>query len=151
MMKWLARALVWSSVLVLASCATPGFDRAWKQSLSAGPAGGAEVTGPWIGEWLSGANGHTGKLRCLVEQKDEDTFAFRYWATWGGWMKGSFRVDGDIRPRADGGYAVDGSKRLGPWGTSSHEGVIAPDRLEASFRSKRSNLGTFRMERQDGY
>jgi len=147
----MAQALGWSAVLLLASCATPGFDRAWKKSLKAGSAGHREVTGPWEGHWSSSANGHTGKLRCLVEQKDEDTLVFRYWATWGGWMKGSFLVDGDIQRRSDGGYDLEGSKRLGPWGTYSHEGVISPDRLDSSFRSERANLGSFRMERPDGY
>lgn len=146
-MKKIIRFMLLGWVLALVSCATPGFDRAWKQSLSAGAPAVGEVTGAWTGEWTSAANGHTGKLRCLVERKDADTLSFRYWATWAGWMKASFRVEGGLQPRPDGSYRVEGSKKMFPWGTYSHEGVISPDHLKAGFRSARSNLGTFEMHR----
>jgi hypothetical protein len=148
-MKQFGRVLLGSSLLALASCATPGFDRAWKQSVSSAPRRG-EVTGAWAGTWTSAANGHTGKLRCLVEQKDEDTLSFRYWASWAGWMQATFRAEGDVQPGPDGRYRVKGTKKMFPWGTYSHEGVISPDHMEASFRSERSNLGRFEMSRPSG-
>jgi hypothetical protein len=132
--------------LALCSCATPGFERAWKRAAASPPPAG-DVTGPWTGEWSSVANGHAGKLRCLVERQDEDTLEFRYWATWAGWMKGSFQVTGDIQPGPDGSLVVEGTKRLFPFGTYSHTGTLRPDGIEAEFRSKKKNLGSFRLER----
>jgi hypothetical protein len=61
-MKRLGYLLVGALALLLASCATPGFERAWKKSVSAGPAKTGDVVGPWTGEWTSDANGHTGKF-----------------------------------------------------------------------------------------
>ncbi len=147
-MKRLVQVLLSSAAMALASCATPGFDRAWKQSMAA-PIPKNDVTGPWTGEWISAANGHSGQLRCLVERKDEDTLSFRYWATWAGWMKASFRMEGDVKRRPDGRYDLEGTKKMFPWGTYAQEGVLAPDRLQSSFRSERSNLGTFQLERPE--
>jgi len=136
--------------LALCSCATPGFERAWKRA-AATPTPAGDVTGRWTGEWSSVANGHTGKLRCLVERQDEDTLEFRYWASWAGWMKGSFQVTGDVRPRPDGSLAVEGTKRLFPFGTYSHTGTLRPEKIEAEFRSEDKNLGSFRLERPNGH
>ena len=146
-MKRMTYLVVGAMALLLASCATPGFERAWKKSVSASPAKAGDVTGPWTGEWASDANGHTGKLRCLVERKDEDTLSFRYWASWHGWLTGTFRLDGEAQRRADGSYLVRGDKRMIPWGTYSHEAEIDPSRFDATFSSGQQNLGTFRMER----
>jgi hypothetical protein len=142
-MQW----LICGFAMMLVSCATPGFERAWKKSVAAGPSVKSDVTGAWAGEWSSAANGHTGKLRCLVERKDEDSLSFWYWASWHGWLTGTFRVEGDAQSLDGGTYEIKGSKKLGPWGTYSHEGVIGSSRFDAGFRSERSNLGAFHLVR----
>src|SRR5687768_338166 len=51
-------------VLLLASgCSS--FERQWKKTVQA-PTPADGLTGAWEGRWLSHANGHNDKLRCLV-------------------------------------------------------------------------------------
>ncbi len=144
------RHLTYSAVSVLlSSCAGPGFNKKWEAALAEHPAPQqTDITGPWQGSWNSEANGHTGDLRCIVNETGKDRYNFQYWATWGRGMKGTFAIDCE-GARQGGVTRVTGQKKLGPFGKYSHEAEITPSRFDARFSRQRKNLGTFELSRPE--
>lgn len=131
---------------LLSSCAGPRFNKQWEAALAKPSETSGTITGPWEGSWLSEKNGHTGKLRAIVNETGEDTYHFLYWATWGPGIRGTFQIDCEGE-ETNGVTQVRGEKKLGPFGTYNHEAEITPSEFEATFSSKKENLGTFEMSR----
>lgn len=110
----------------------------------------AGIAGEWEGQWESRKNGHQGALSCQVEPVGNGRYLFRYRAVWGKIMKGNFQISCDVSPSGS-GFSVHGTKSLGIFGTYHHEGRITPHSFEATFRSDRKNLGSFRLRRPEGW
>lgn len=150
-MKSLLRFLLVQICLMGAGFAGPSFNRLWKEEMEkTAPASSRGIAGPWEGTWKSEKNGHTGALRCLVEPQADGKYLFRYWAQWCDNMKGTFALSCEVK-RSGGDYSVKGTKNLGLFGTYHHEGVISARQFDATFRSNRKNLGTFRLLRPEGW
>ncbi len=151
--------LLWSRcglvglAFALASCAGAGFDRDFAAAVAARESGGNAkdaVAGPWAGTWLSHVNGHNGDLRCLVtpsDSGDEDTYDFRYHATWGSFFQGGFTGEFAVTEDGRRGYRVKGEKDLGLFGGFQHDGWIKGDSFEATYASDMGDHGVFEMER----
>ncbi len=133
---------------LFSSCAGPGFNREWARTLATNPGPHSDVTGLWEGTWESQKNGHTGKLRAIVHETAENRYRFNYWATWGLGMSGTFEID--CEGETNGSLTrVRGSKKLGPFGTYGHDAEITPSKFDATFSSKKENLGTFSLARPE--
>lgn len=137
-------------VIVAVGCAGPSFNREWKSATAAyqEDPGRDPVAGPWTGEWVSGDNGHTGELRCLASpvEGQKDRYEFWYHATWAKYFSGGYKAEFDAIPVA-GGYQVNGSKALGPFGDFSHEGTIESDTFDSTFESSGGDHGKFLLKR----
>ena len=143
-LRHFALALILASFL--SSCAGPGFNKKWEAALAEHPAPHTEITGPWQGSWESDANGHSGKLKAIVDEAGEDTYNFQYWATWGRVMSGTFELE-STGETSGGVTRVTGQKKLGPFGRYNHEAEITPNAFKAKFSSDKKNLGNFELSR----
>ncbi len=107
------------------SCQTRQFHKKWESELqrSANPAGGLveashDLAGAWEGEWKSGFNGHTGKLRCLVSGGPKSAnLDFHYYARWGKLFAADFKLTAPVAPHGLKKWKISGEKNLGGnWG-----------------------------------
>ncbi len=138
-------------LLLLASCGGHSFDSSWKEASNNYRTGKTSaVTGPWEGTWLSAANGHKGKLRCVISpvdvEKENGRYLFRYWATWAGPLQGGFDAEFDVEKMGT-QYHVQGEDDLGAFGSFMHEGVIQGKVFEADYRSSTGDHGSFNLRR----
>jgi hypothetical protein len=131
-------------VLFLANCT--GFQREWKAA-NAAPYQGIE--GPWEGTWKSAFNGHGGKLRCIVTKKENNQYEYHYWATWGGFLSGSFRtIQEAIQSQTPGIQNLTGEKDLGALGgIYRFTGTTTDTTLNATYSSDGSDTGVFNLTR----
>jgi hypothetical protein len=128
----------------LTSCATSRYERLWKSTLhTPAPA----PSGCWEGQWRSEANGHNGKLRCIVRPSREG-YQFHYQATWAKFLTGEFSIQCPLQPAPANTWKVTGSKDLGPTlgGTFTHEAVLTPAKLDARYNAKFDH-GTMHLHR----
>ena len=131
----------------LSSCSGIRFERDWKQALTHPTPAPA---GCWEGHWKSDANGHTGKLRCLVETSGTDPLdlKFRYLATWQEFLQATFTINCRAVAQGAGRWKVTGTKDLGSMlgGAFSHQGAITPQTIRARYTS-RLDQGVMELER----
>ncbi len=128
----------------LVSCASPSYKRDWEATLHASA---APPKGCWEGTWISAANGHTGKLRCIVSAAPAG-YRFHYQATWAKFLSGEFSLVCPASKTRPASWTVSGSKDLGAsmGGTFTHEAQITADRIKAVYRSKLDH-GTMELQR----
>ena len=131
-------------VLFLANCT--GFQREWKAA-NAAPYEGIE--GPWEGTWKSSFNGHGGKLRCIVTKKEDNQYEYHYWATWAGFLSGSFRtIHQAIPSQTPETFDLSGEKDLGSLGgIYRFTGTTTRSALNAVYTSAGSDTGAFNLTR----
>lgn len=144
MIRFLLSALV---IAVLPSCSM-GFRTQWQAAVAQSrPA--SSIDGPWEGTWLSGFNGHTGKLSCVVgPEKADHTREFFYHATWGKLFSGSFRAVHEVSQ--SGGVTHFTAKHdIGKRGTFHAEGTISGSEFKATYKAA-GDHGTFVMKRPQG-
>ena len=142
------RACLFACALFLggmaSGCST--FNREWKAAaVAADPAN--DISGRWQGSWLSDANQHTGKLRCLVTKLDNHKYRARYHAIYWKILRFSYTVDLNAEERM-GRYEFKGSADLGKLagGVYSYEGHATPTNFFSTYLSKYDH-GTFQMTR----
>jgi hypothetical protein len=142
-MKRIARLAV-IATLGLVSCASPSYKRNWETTLRANA---TPPKGCWEGTWVSAANGHTGKLRCIVSDAPAG-YRFHYQATWAKFLSGEFSLVCPAIKTGPATWTVSGSKDLGAamGGTFTHEAQITADRIKAGYRSKLDH-GTMELHR----
>ncbi|MDP1590464.1 MAG: hypothetical protein Q8M07_22110 [Prosthecobacter sp.] len=134
----------------LASCSSD-FRAAWKKA----PVTEA-VEGKWAGTWQSTANGHHGKLRCLVGRARKTIAStdyhvdheFFYHATWKSILSGSYKAIHQVVKKKDGTYSFKGSHQMPDWagGKYHYEGTIKGDDFNACYESA-MDRGTYTMKR----
>jgi len=145
----LVRSLFFSALaLCLVGCSTR-FNREWKaprvqttaESLPNHP------VGRWEGSWLSGKNGHKGRLRCIVRRNSDGSHAFYYWATYWKIFRASYTIDAQIES-TDHGWSISGERNLGRLfgGTYTHKGESRKGKLTATYDC-RIDHGTFEMSK----
>lgn len=125
-----------------------GFQQKFQDAHKAFPPPNKTIEGAWIGSWKSGANGHEGKLRCVITKIDADSYEFYYWATWARVMSGGFKIECDVAKK-DGKWTFSGEKDLGALGGRfGHSGTATPTKIDATFRSIGGpDRGTFELKR----
>lgn len=130
-------------VILLPSCGSD-FRAAWKKA----PAS-TGVEGKWAGTWLSEANGHHGKLRCVVGRSQEaQSREFFYHATWKSILSGSYKAMHNVQRQKDGTYTFKGEHKMPDWagGLYHYTGTIKGDDFNASYKSSMDH-GTYTMKR----
>ncbi|MFT4639199.1 MAG: hypothetical protein ACI8T1_002523 [Verrucomicrobiales bacterium] len=133
--------------LLVVSCSS--FHQQWREAKS--QQGTHDLTGPWEGRWVSAANGHGGKLRCVVSPQaaKPESYNFNYWAKWG-IFSGSFATIYPVEQVADGRWTFAGDSDLGSLGgVYHHAGEATPDRFKADYTSSKGDRGTMEMTRPE--
>lgn len=127
------------------------FHRLWKRALAA-PLPADRVLGPWEGSWRSEPSDHTGRLRCVVLEVDENpgrmhaAFHAVFWKV----FRMTYEPQLDFRPADDGGE-IRGSWVLPPpfGGEFHYQGTVTPEEFRATYRAP-GDHGVFEMRRPAG-
>jgi len=144
---------------MLPSCGSD-FRKAWKRDICPAPPPANGVAGKWEGTWLSAANGHHGKLRCVVGEpkeymmvsyvpsKNSDAYCFHYHATWKSILSGSYKAFHHVVRNKDGSHTFKGDHQMPDWagGKYHYEGTVKGDHFNACYESA-MDRGTYTMKR----
>ena len=141
-MNWLKFALL-AIVPFVIGCST--FNRDWRALDNAQLSG---IEGKWTGRWLSDANGHNGKLRCIISKSEDGTYLSRYRASYQWILRFEYAAPLEVSA-GSGKTAFTGQADLGKLagGTYHYKGDIVKDRFSAEYRSKYDH-GIFEMQRE---
>ena len=138
--------LVALSALSFVGCSTFNYEW-WHAAKKATPTG--EITGRWEGRWLSHANGHNDKMRCLIRQVDTNRYDAKFHAAYKKWITIYFgyTVRLDAKPGTN-GVAFHGQQNLGrlAGGVFTYEGYANTTNFFSTYKSK-DDHGIFQMHR----
>lgn len=164
--------VVFIGVLGTGMTGCAGFERDWRRAVAAQAAGGpaglhrpgvgpagsrsaagvstdrtTSADGAWSGRWVSGANGHDGRLRCVVSGTEESEASFTYWASWA-IFSGTFPTKQPVARQADGSLRSTGTWRLPGWagGEYAYDVTIQGNRFSGTWKCARDH-GKFEMTR----
>jgi hypothetical protein len=142
-------AYVIALLLAMCLCGCSTFNRDWRRA-SVRAASENSVEGRWEGRWISEANGHQGKLRCLMIRQSDTRYHARFRATYGGAFHFTYLVPLEMEPH-DGGWEFNGEANLGKLagGVYYYEGRATGTNLISTYRSKYDH-GRFELERPRG-
>jgi len=125
-------------------CST--FNRDWKIA-GANPAPAAGLEGRWQGDWLSGVNGHSGMLRCIVTESADGSYHARFKAKYRKVLSFGYTVPLKVE-RTENLFKFQGEADLG-WlagGVYHYAGRAGPTNFFSTYSCKYDH-GTFRMGR----
>ncbi|MGV3774642.1 MAG: hypothetical protein ACO1QB_17210 [Verrucomicrobiales bacterium] len=134
--------------LIFTGCA--GFNKDFKMATAA-PWPPNDINGAWEGTWKSDANGHAGKLRCIITQTGPTNYNARFKATYKKVFKSEYDVPLVVQ-QEDRSYKFSGSADLGALagGEYTYKGAANPAKFFSTYDSKHDH-GTFQMERPDRF
>ena len=123
------------------------FNHEWKMA-AATPASDTGLQGRWQGTWHSDANGHSGKLRCVVTKTDDAMYRARFHAKYMKVLSFGYTVFLKAEPTATNGYAFSGQANLGrlAGGVYHYEGHADTTNFFSTYSCKYDH-GTFQMTR----
>lgn len=129
-----------------AGCST--FNHAWRKAEHQ-PTSPHSIEGRWEGRWLSDANGHKGRLRCLMSRQPDGDYAARFRASYLGFLRFGYTVRLKVETR-DGVWHFRGEENLGKLagGVYEYAGQASATNFHSTYRS-RYDHGTFEMHRPD--
>jgi len=145
-MHFSTASALWVMLVAAATTGCSTFNSDWKKARATPP--GDDVTGRWEGSWLSGKNGHHGRLRCLVTRLGDDRYRAHYKATYWKIFRISYSVDMQVRRESSNTREFQGETALGWWGGGvyHYEGDATPTNFFSTYKSKYDH-GTFQMTR----
>ena len=123
------------------------FNRAWNAATTPVPAN--DIQGRWQGTWASEANGHIGKLRCLITKQDDGKYQARYHAKYRKILSFGYSVTLDAQ-QTDSSFKFIGHADLGWYagGVYHYEGQANSTNFFSTYQSKHDH-GTFQMRRPE--
>ena len=129
---------------VLTGCSS--FNRDWKKVASVSP---TDIQGRWEGTWVSQANGHSGKLRCLLEKLSDNSYCARFDSTYKKVLhfKSTVDINGSVTNDV---FLFSGEAKL-PWwagGIYDYEGKVSATDFFSTYKCKYDH-GTFQMTRPE--
>ena len=138
--------LLWALVVCGTGCST--FNRDW-HAAGARSAAPNSLEGRWDGEWHSDANGHHGKLRCLLTRMGDGEYRARFHATFSGIFRVNYTVVLTVVEKAP-ESELRGEARLGWWrgGTYHYDGRVTAGSFFAKYACAYDH-GTFEMKRPE--
>ena len=131
-------------IFLFTGCST--FNRDWQRAgSSATPAN--DIDGRWDGIWQSDANGHRGRLRCLMNKIDARKYEARFHAKYRRVLSFEYTVALDVQSAND-VFKFKGEADLGrlAGGKYYYEGSASPTDFLSTYRSKYDH-GFFLMKR----
>jgi hypothetical protein len=133
-------------VLFVLLCGCSSFNRDWRRTGDQ-PVPPDSMSGRWEGYWLSDANAHTGKLRCIVTHQTNEIFAARFRATFLKVLHFGYTAPLQV-VRRDGGWQFQGEADLGlvAGGVYRYEGNATTTNFHSTYSSK-YDRGVFEMHR----
>ena len=134
--------------LVLCSCANP-YHRGFTEASAALPRPPANAEGPWLGNWKSEVNGHTGPLWCIAQPTPDrpGEYDFRYRAGWGVFKFVDYTHTIPAKLGEDGSLALTGEMKLpGGLGTYQVKGKLTSEAFTATYQSA-GDRGTMSLKR----
>jgi hypothetical protein len=149
-------------MIALFACAAGGcsFDRQWRQLghdawptnsavATTAPASADPLAGRWDGTWVSEQDGHSGRLRAIVDRVDSDTYHIEY----DGWFFGILRFTHGMNvtaTRAADANTVhfEGQEDLGGFagGVYRYNGTADGQQFQSTYQSSEDH-GRFEMRR----
>lgn len=131
-------------ILGLSSCSS--FHSDWRKT-AATPAPATGMEGRWQGSWVSGVNGHHGRLRCLVSRLDGGQYQARFHAKYRKILSFGYTVSLAVEEH-NGLFKFRGEADLGrlAGGKYQYEGTATATNYSSTYRSK-YDQGTFQMVR----
>jgi hypothetical protein len=135
-----------AAILLVLLCGCSSFNRAWHQAGQT-PAVTESIEGRWEGTWSSDANGHTGKLRCVLSREPDGKYTAWFRATYLRILRFSYRVPLQVEPHG-GVWPFHGSEDLGSMagGVYHYTGSATPTNFYSTYRSAYDH-GIFVMSR----
>ena len=134
------------SAFAFVGCST--FNNEWRQAAKETTPTG-DITGRWEGRWLSDANGHNNKMRCLITQVDTNHYDARFHAAYKKWITIYFgyTVRLETRPGTN-GVAFHGQENLGvlAGGVYTYDGHANATNFFSTYKSKHDK-GIFQLYR----
>jgi hypothetical protein len=143
---WKALPALALALLLASGCST--FNRDWRSAANE-PAPTNSITGRWEGRWLSDANAHTGKLRCLLTPESGGKFRARFHATFWKIFHAGYTVT--LVAESQGGtWQFHGEENLGGLGGGvyHYEGHASPTNFFSTYKSDYDH-GTFELRRPE--
>ncbi len=144
-MPALALALLLTAIVLGGGCSS--FNHEWKRA-AANPVPQAGLQGRWQGTWHSDANGHAGKLRCVVTKTEDAMYRARFHAKYMKVLSFGYTVFLKAEPTATNGFAFSGQANLGSMagGVYHYEGHADTTNFFSTYSCKYDH-GTFQMAR----
>jgi hypothetical protein len=136
------------TLLALGLCGCSSFNRDWRSAETL-PTSPHSIEGRWEGRWDSEANGHNGKLRCLMTRISDSEYRARFRATYARVLKFSYTAELRMQPHHE-GWEFNGEADLGKLagGVYYYEGRISSSNMFSTYRSK-YDQGTFELQRPE--
>lgn len=111
------------------------------------------MAGPWDGEWRSDANGHHGRLRCLMSPLSDEAWQARFHAKYKifKFIPISFGYTVELTGKeTNGHHTFQGEEDLGKLagGIYHYEGEATAEEFFSTYRSQYDH-GTFHMRRPE--
>jgi hypothetical protein len=144
-----SRLIAAALVLALCSCGPGSYRSDFAEASRKIPHPPPDAEGPWLGTWISGVNGHTGPLWCIVLPNPEEPgkYDFRYRAGWGVLKFGDYTHTVPAKPRKDGSLALAGEMQLpGGLGTYQVNGNLTRETFYATYQGA-GDHGTMSLKR----
>lgn len=137
-----------ANLCLLAGCASPSFNNQWKAQAHAARQHDL-VAGAWTGTWRSDANGHHGRLRCVVTKLEGNHYRFYYDARFWGIFGARYTVTQEVQ-QAGAALRIRGESDLGRLfgGVFTYEGHADGKEFRSSYRSTKDH-GVFELVRPE--
>lgn len=133
-----------ATAVIVTGCSS--FNREWKRAATQ-PASAAGLDGRWDGRWLSEADGHYGRLRCIITKSNNDDYRARFHANFLKILSYGYTVSLKAE-RTNDAFQFRGQANLG-WlagGLYTYEGHADATNFSSTYSCKRDH-GTFQMRR----
>lgn len=126
-------------LLIATGCS---FNRDWKRAASQ-PHSANALAGRWEGFWMSNHNRHTGRLRCIINERHEARFRAKYWKV----FSFGYTVPLTVQ-RSNEVFHLAGEADLGKLagGVYRYAGTVSGTNFHSTYRSKYDH-GYFKMAR----
>ncbi len=106
-----------------------------------------DLSGWWVGTWLSNSNGHDGPINGYFTRLDDDNYCVHFNGMFWEIFPFQYNVVLKVTERSDDGVTMSGSSNLGLlFGTFSYTAEVTDTDFSASFRSNLDH-GVFSMKR----
>lgn len=135
--------------LLIAGSGCSSFNYEWRRTVKTEVPNNSPQ-GPWEGRWKSDANGHSGRLRCLITSKGPTGTEARFRATFARIFTYEYAVPVSLIQETN-RLHLEGAANLG-WlagGRYTYDGFLTSTQFNSTYRSRHDH-GVFELTRPAG-